>query len=77
MARLKASPTYADDLDGSPDEAHVPRAESMERVLEVLDEHHGGPLGWLEEHGFGADEPPRCAPASPPPPRRASRRAAP
>ena len=56
MARLKASPTYADDLDGSPDEAHVPRAASMERVLDVLDERHGGPLGWLEEHGFGADD---------------------
>ena len=56
MARLKASPTYADDLAGSPDEAHVPRPESMERVLDVLDERHGGPLGWLEEHGFGADD---------------------
>ena len=56
MARLKASPTYADDLDGSPDEAHVPRAASMERVLDVLDERHGGPLGWLDEHGFGADD---------------------
>jgi len=56
MARLKASATYADDLAGSPDEAHVPRAESMERVLDVLDERHGGPLGWLEEAGFGADD---------------------
>ena len=56
MARLRSSPTYADDLDGSPDEAHAPRPESMERVLEVLDERHGGPLGWLEEHGFGADD---------------------
>ena len=56
MARLKSSPTYADDLDGSPDEAHVPRAASMERVLDVLDERHGGPLGWLGEHGFGADD---------------------
>ena len=56
MARLKGSPTYADDLDGSPDEAHVPRPESMEPVLDVLDERHGGPLGWLEEHGFGADD---------------------
>ena len=56
MARLRSSPTYADDLDGSPDEAHAPRPESMERVLEVLDERHGGPLGWLEEHGFDADD---------------------
>ena len=54
MARLKSSPTYADDLDGSPDEVHVPRPETMERVLDLLDEHHGGPLGWLDAHGFGA-----------------------
>ena len=54
MARLKSSPTYADDLDGSPDEAHVPRPETMERVLDLLDERHGGPLGWLDAHGFGA-----------------------
>jgi hypothetical protein len=24
----------------------------MHRVLDVLDERHGGPLGWLEEAGF-------------------------
>jgi protein-tyrosine phosphatase len=52
MARLRASPTYAADLDDEPDEAHAPRAETMERVLEVLDSEHGGPLGWLSEHGF-------------------------
>ena len=36
--------------------AHVPRAEAMERVLDLLDEQHGGPLGWLEQAGFGADD---------------------
>jgi protein-tyrosine phosphatase len=56
MARLKASPTYAADLDGSPDEAHVPRPETMERMLGLLDEHHGGPLGWLDAHGFAAGD---------------------
>ena len=56
MARLKGSPTYAGDLDGSPDEAHVPRPETMERVLDLLDERHGGPLGWLGAHGFGAED---------------------
>ena len=34
------------------DEAHAPAAETMERVLELLDERHGGPLGWLEQAGF-------------------------
>jgi protein-tyrosine phosphatase len=52
MARLRASPTYAADLDDEPDEAHAPRAETMQRVLELLDSEHGGPLGWLAEHGF-------------------------
>jgi protein-tyrosine phosphatase len=36
--------------------SHTPRAESMRRVLELLDERWGGPIGWLEQNGFGADE---------------------
>jgi hypothetical protein len=28
----------------------------MTRVLDVLDERHGGAAGWLAEHGFGAGE---------------------
>ena len=54
MARLRASPTYADDLRGRADAAHAPRRETMERVLAVLDERHGGPLGWLERAGLAA-----------------------
>ena len=54
MARLRASPTYAEDLGDRADAAHAPRAETMERVLELLDERHGGPLGWLEQAGFTA-----------------------
>ena len=34
------------------DESRKPRAEFIERVLEVLDERDGGPEGWLAEHGF-------------------------
>jgi protein-tyrosine phosphatase len=55
LARLKASPTYAGDLDGLPDDVHMTLPETMERVLTLLDERHGGPLGWLDEHGFGTD----------------------
>jgi protein-tyrosine phosphatase len=54
LARLRASRTYADDLGGRPDEAHRPRPETMARILELLDERHGGPVGWLARHGFGA-----------------------
>ncbi len=56
MARLLASPTYAADLDGRPIQAHAPRPETMERVLDVLDERHGGPLGWLEAAGLDSGD---------------------
>jgi protein tyrosine/serine phosphatase len=52
MARLRASSTYAADLDGEPDETHAPRAETLEAVFEALDSRFGGPLAWLEGHGF-------------------------
>jgi protein tyrosine/serine phosphatase len=52
MARLRASPTYAPDLDDEPDETHAPRAETMEAVFDALDARYGGPLAWLERHGF-------------------------
>jgi protein-tyrosine phosphatase len=52
MSRLRASPTYAADLEGVTDESRKPRAEWMRRVLETLDERDGGPEGWLRGHGF-------------------------
>jgi protein-tyrosine phosphatase len=54
LARLRASPTYADDLGNRPDDAHRPRPETMSRLLGLLDERHGGARGWLAAHGFGA-----------------------
>jgi protein-tyrosine phosphatase len=56
VAKLRTSPTYAEDMTRRDVASHTPRAESMQRVLELLDERWGGPIGWLEEHGFGADE---------------------
>jgi protein-tyrosine phosphatase len=56
VARLAASPTYADDMTSRDIAVHTPRAVTMDRVLALLEERHGGPLGWLEAHGFGADE---------------------
>jgi protein-tyrosine phosphatase len=52
IARLAASPTYAHDIGSRPVQANAPRAETMWRVLELLDERHGGANGWLDEHGF-------------------------
>jgi protein tyrosine/serine phosphatase len=53
LARLRASPTYAADVDALPDEEHRPKAATMERFLARLDAR-GGVLGWLAEHGFGS-----------------------
>ena len=54
LARLRASPTYADDLEGRPVASHLPRAETMRRVLELVEERHDGVAGWLAAHGFAA-----------------------
>ena len=54
--RLAATSTYGQDVTSRDLATHTPRAETMERVLALLDERHGGPLGWLDEHGFGGDD---------------------
>ena len=54
VARLAASPTYAEDMTSRDVASHTPRAATMARLLEILDERSGGPIGWLEAHGFGA-----------------------
>jgi protein-tyrosine phosphatase len=56
LDRLRRSPTYAGDLDDRPVDTHRPRPSTMQRFLEILDERYGGPLGWLEKAGFGADD---------------------
>lgn len=55
VARLAASPTYADEVRVEDTSAHAPREGTMERVLELLDLRHGGPAAWLLEHGLGPD----------------------
>jgi protein-tyrosine phosphatase len=52
LDRLRASPTYAQDVDNIPAHEHDPRPEIMTRFLARLDEGYGGPLGWLAQHGF-------------------------
>lgn len=56
IAKLASSPTYAEDMVRRDTASHAPRAETMERVLTLLDERYDGPTGWLAAHGFGADE---------------------
>jgi protein tyrosine/serine phosphatase len=52
LARLASSATYGDDMTDTDPARHAPRAESMRRVLELLDERHGGAAGWLRDHGM-------------------------
>jgi len=56
VAKLAASPTYAEDMERRDVASHTPRAATMERVLALLDERSGGPVGWLTAHGFGPEE---------------------
>jgi protein-tyrosine phosphatase len=56
VAKLAASPTYAQDMEQRDIPSHTPRAETMDRVLTLLDERFGGATGWLETHGFGSEE---------------------
>ncbi|GHE88025.1 hypothetical protein GCM10017786_19890 [Amycolatopsis deserti] len=55
LDRLRASPTYAPDLDKRPDDDdHRPKPKSMELFLAEVDNRYGGVLRWLDEHGFDA-----------------------
>lgn len=52
LDRLRSSPTYAADIDNVPAHEHDPRPDIMRRFLARLDKEFGGPLGWLDGHGF-------------------------
>ncbi|GHF76489.1 protein tyrosine/serine phosphatase [Amycolatopsis bartoniae] len=53
MARLRASPTYAPDLEErDDDDRHRPRAATMEAFLTQVDERYRGALTWLAKNGF-------------------------
>jgi protein tyrosine/serine phosphatase len=58
LDRLRASPTYADDISSSrpASDDDSPRAETMAAFLRQVDARYGGVLGWLSGHGFGAGD---------------------
>jgi hypothetical protein len=56
VARLATTPTYARDVEGHAAHRHAPRPQSMARILELLDERHGSPAGWLAESGLAESE---------------------
>lgn len=55
IARLVASGRYS-ELDPDDTDRHAPKARTLEVFLDEVDRQHGGPAGWLAEHGFGRDE---------------------
>jgi protein-tyrosine phosphatase len=56
LDRLRASQTYAADIDSRRDAAanDAPRPQTMAAFLEQLHVRYGGVLRWLSGHGFGA-----------------------
>ncbi len=52
MARLVSSETYRAELEGHDPQDHAPLPGTIERVLELVDEHHGGAAAFLAAHGL-------------------------
>lgn len=52
LARLRASDTYAADLDSRPADSHRPQASIMDKFLSIVDERFGGTVPWLTTHGW-------------------------
>ena len=56
IERLVSRPAYADNLRGRPIEDHLPKPETMARILQVLEDRHGGAVGWLVEQGWTEEQ---------------------
>ena len=50
--RLRASRTYRSDLHLEDPGKHAPKAVTMERLLDALDDGFGGAPAWLRAHGW-------------------------
>jgi len=56
VARLLRSPLYRDELEGHDSRRHAPLRGTIERVLELVDERHGGSAAWLLANGLDESE---------------------
>lgn len=56
MNRLVASPTYHAELVGHDPQDHAPRVGTMERVLQIVGEEHGGAAAWLTANGLDDED---------------------
>ncbi len=52
IARLASSPLYRDHLERRDPQQHAPVHGTMERVLTLVDERHGGSVAWLSANGL-------------------------
>jgi protein tyrosine/serine phosphatase len=52
LARLAATRTYSGDLDLRDVDRHRPKAATMQRALDSLDDQYGGASAWLRNHGW-------------------------
>lgn len=50
--RLAGRPTYASALRGEPLDAHKPKAETMAKLLDAIDQTHGGVPAYLRANGW-------------------------
>jgi protein-tyrosine phosphatase len=56
FARLLGSPTYRPELEGREPAGLAPVPGTMERFLEILDQHEGGAAAWLLANGLEREE---------------------
>lgn len=57
IARLAASPTYAQNIRTGTVADHAPQGSTMARFLQQLQDRFGGVAGWLASHGWtGPDQ---------------------
>jgi len=56
LVRLRASATYARDIDKLPADAHRPRPETMQRWLGEVEERYGGAEAWARSSGLDGDD---------------------
>jgi protein-tyrosine phosphatase len=52
FTRLRSTPTYAGDLADADADKHAPKAVTMERLLDAIEEEYGGFPAWLRAHGW-------------------------
>jgi len=56
MERLCSSETYRHELEGHDPQRHAPVPGTIERVLEIVEEQHGGAADWLLANGLREHE---------------------